>query len=199
MRGLIAATTSLLLLATGSASAAGSTLDLSGPSSVTFGDIITIPIRAHLLLDGVVCREEALVPVTLRVVSAFGVFASFEASEFLARIPAGLSIEPREASATLMLRLEPRAPGAGSVDVEGAFALPAECVAAYGPSRGAASLRVELTIRGAAQDAASIDAVPTPTLQVREGVPLPIILAGVAAAGGGAVVVAQRVRGRGPE
>lgn len=196
MRGRIVATAFLLVLAAAPASAAGSTLTLTGPNAIAFSDPVTMPVRGTLVLDGVACREDALIPVTLSVVAASAVEAAFVTDTFIARVPAGMEIEPREFSEALTLRLVPIAPGEGTVDVAASFALPPACIAIGGPTHGEATLRIAVTVRGAAQESALIDDGPAPPTAFGRDVPVPIVLCGIAALASAIAITHQRVRER---
>lgn len=199
MRGLtIAATVLLLLVAAMPAEASGSTLSLSGPRAVAFTDPITIPIRGTLVLDGVACREESVVPVTLRIASATAADATLLSDSFEARVPAGMEVRPRETSELVSLRLAPVSPGEGVVDVVASFALPPDCVALEGAREVEARMQISVTVRSAAQESALIDEGPPPPLGLAQDVPAAVVLCALAAAGGGVAIVRQRVRERAP-
>lgn len=186
----------LLFLSAPAASAAGSSLRLSGPSSLTLSDPVEVPVRARLVLDGVVCREEALVPVTLRVTRALGADAALSAETFRARVPAGAGVQAREATATLALKVTPLAAGDGVIDLEGSYQLPPECAAVSGEASGEAALTIRLRVvetetpMQAAQDGDNLRPV-----ELRKPIPGPIIAVAAASAGGAILVAWRRVRG----
>lgn len=185
----------MLLLAAPLASASGSSVSLRGPSAVTFADPVEVPVRAHLLLDGVACRAEAEIPVRVRVTRATGADATLEAERFLVRVPAGSTA--REGSATLMLSLVPRVVGEGAVELLASYALPPECVALTGPASGEATLTMRVRVVEPSQAVAEqVD--HTRPITLKREVPGPIVAAAAAAFGGALLVAIRRFRERRP-
>lgn len=193
MRGLLLLT-AIVLTVTAAPAKAGTSLALTGPSSLTFSDPITVPVRAALTLDEVVCGEDTHVPVIARVESASGADASFETGRFDARVGAGAGLEPREVTGTLMLRIAPTRSGAGDVHVAASYALPPACVAIGGPAAGEATLRIALHVRDPTGGATSRDATHAGAVTAPRDVPVPVALAGLASLAGGAWIVSQRLR-----
>lgn len=203
----------LLLLAAPSASAARTSVELSGPSSIVADGPAAATLDIALMLDGVVCTGVTEIPVDLRIVETRGVrSASLTWERVLFRIAGHqAATSPWTGTSEVGVRVWGRDP-TGHVEVLAAYQLPPSCVGPGAQMSGEA--RHVLQVEGPApvEDTAG-ERIPPPPVPKSESalspaqkesalaagaempsLPVPVLGAILGMFAGGAVVFAKRVR-----
>ena len=200
----------LLVLPLPSASAASSSVELTGPASISSEGPTSATLDIALLLDGIVCTSQVNdVPVKLRIVESKGLReASLSWDEILFRIGAHqTATAPFRGQAEVGLRVWGNT-GGGSATVAASYVLPPSCVGPGAQTSGEArhTLRVEVP---ETEPVERVRMVPVPKSETAlpqssgasigaPDLPMPVVAAILGMLGGAILVAVKRMRGTRP-